>query len=71
MIKQKPISLKIDAQVLGELDSMLHAYPDSRVNRNKFINFAVRFVLDSIDFQIRCCPNVTPKLLTSIGSNDI
>lgn len=68
MIKQKPISLKLDVQVLGELDDLISAYPECNVNRNKFINYAVRYLLESAKLQVRCCSKVAPRLFYSIES---
>lgn len=68
MIKQKPISLKIDAQVLSDLDKMIADFPECNVNRNKFINYAVRFLLESAKLQVRCCSKVAPKLFYSVES---
>lgn len=69
MIKQKPISLKIDAQVLSDLDALLLSYPECRVNRNKFINYSVRFILECAKLQIYASSKLPPLLLRKISGD--
>lgn len=48
MIRQKPISLKIDSGLLDRLDFMVAQRPG--YNRNKVINHAVALLLDLLAF---------------------
>lgn len=49
MITQKLISFKIDSSLLDSLDLTIAELP---INRNKFINYCLKFGLETIQMQL-------------------
>lgn len=67
MVTQKLISFKIDEDILYRLDNLIESLDgldNTRINRNKFINYALEFVLSTAELQveiikpIRHLPNI-------------
>lgn len=67
MVTQKLISFKINEDLLFRLDTLIESLDgldSTRLNRNKFINYALEFVLSTAEFQveitrsIRHLPNI-------------
>lgn len=68
MIEQKTISLKIDAQIISDLDDLITAFPEFNVGRDEFVSCAVRYLLDISQCQLNVSPDVVPDILYSIKS---
>lgn len=56
MINQKLISFKVDESQLAILDEFILNYEFCRLNRNKLINYLLKFGLDTLLLQRSICP---------------
>lgn len=61
MVTQKLISFKIDENLLYRLDNLIESLDgldSTRLNRNKFINYAIEFVLSSAELQVEITKSI-------------
>lgn len=55
MVTQTPLNFKIDSDLVERLDNIKSL---TGLNRNKILNLAVRFVVESCELQLECSKSI-------------